>query len=404
MLRFPQDFPVSGDRPIPSKLLHILESGSIVKVEMPSSECAWLITGYHNVRRCLLDPALSRAIAYGGAPRLFGDDITSVPGCVFNMEGRRHQQLRGAISPLFTESALRHWEFRAGVITERLFRDISESSAFDATDAIAKPLVLRLVSEMLGLSVAEAQTVRALIAEQTSLVGDPKAVRLATENIVRLAETLLMNVPQHGLFSTLSRQGKKSAAVREDERVGTAAMLLFNVVEPMVPILAFAMARSVLCMSIIAPDGTIALPATPDISLLRGVIAEVLRFYNNGPINMPRVAVSKVDIGAVSIKRGDAVLTSTLSAGWDGSVYANPEAFDPWRRTYHSLAFGTGRHRCMGAEFVQRVSAVVAGRFLALLAHRGVLAIDSSSAPPLFNRERSSNFLYSPSSFVFHLR
>jgi cytochrome P450 len=98
-------------------------------------------------------------------------------------------------------------------------------------------------------------------------------------------------------------------------------------------------------------------------------VEELLRTVNVSATDtsgLPRIATEDIEIGGVTIPAGDAVFLAFASANRDGAVFADPDAFDPFRfagdgpgQVPAHLAFGYGIHRCLGAPLA-RLELVVA--------------------------------------------
>jgi cytochrome P450 len=105
------------------------------------------------------------------------------------------------------------------------------------------------------------------------------------------------------------------------------------------------------------PGGMIALLQHPaawqalqdDPALAPGVIEEMLRWWT--PVmNFRRTATQDTEFAGESIKEGDKVVVSFLSANYDEQVYPHPTEFDIHREPNPHLSFGYGPHFCIGAQ------------------------------------------------------
>ncbi|WP_176921598.1 cytochrome P450 [Pseudonocardia oroxyli] len=89
-----------------------------------------------------------------------------------------------------------------------------------------------------------------------------------------------------------------------------------------------------------------------DRSLVRGTVEETLRF--DGPVkSLLRVAVDEVQIGAVTVAKGDRVLISVAGANRDPRKFNDPDFFDVGRDASAQLTFGQGIHYCLGAPLAR---------------------------------------------------
>ena len=103
-----------------------------------------------------------------------------------------------------------------------------------------------------------------------------------------------------------------------------------------------------------------------DPSLIPGAIEEILRF-SSSVIAWRRMAIEDTVVGGVTIPAGSKVLVLTGSGNRDEAVFPEPERFDVTRpNADQHLAFGLGRHLCMGAPLAR----VEMGIFLEELTRR----------------------------------
>jgi cytochrome P450 len=82
-------------------------------------------------------------------------------------------------------------------------------------------------------------------------------------------------------------------------------------------------------------------------------VEELLRYFAIADGVTSRLATEDVQIGGVSIKAGEGVIVSSLSANWDPAVFKNPAELDVERGTRHHLTFGFGPHQCLGQNLAR---------------------------------------------------
>jgi cytochrome P450 len=66
-----------------------------------------------------------------------------------------------------------------------------------------------------------------------------------------------------------------------------------------------------------------------------------------------RTVVEDTELRGVPMKAGDRVVMYYTSANYDEEVFDDPFSFDLGRRPNPHLAFGTGRHKCLGASLAE---------------------------------------------------
>ncbi|SFG47115.1 Cytochrome P450 [Novosphingobium sp. CF614] len=83
------------------------------------------------------------------------------------------------------------------------------------------------------------------------------------------------------------------------------------------------------------------------------VVEEVIRTTSAHNFGLMRYANEDIEIGGVTIKRGDLVIIAESAANRDPAVFERPEEFDPARKNTGHLSFGHGSHRCLGMSLAR---------------------------------------------------
>lgn len=85
---------------------------------------------------------------------------------------------------------------------------------------------------------------------------------------------------------------------------------------------------------------------------IEGTVEEILRY--DPPLHMfTRYAYSDVEIGRFTLKRGAEIGLMLGAAGRDPQMWDEPDLFDPTRPVKTHVAFGAGRHFCVGAPLAR---------------------------------------------------
>ncbi|MFG2990583.1 cytochrome P450 [Streptomyces sp. NPDC048257] len=135
--------------------------------------------------------------------------------------------------------------------------------------------------------------------------------------------------------------------------------------------------------------------------LLRGLghdgiapaVEEVLRWTTPG-VHALRTAVRDTEINGIPVAEGARVTLWNVSANRDEDVFADPHVFRVDRRPNRHVAFGHGRHLCLGARLARfELGALLTGML-------GVLDGFETTGPVTFN---SSNFTWGINSLPVRL-
>ncbi len=89
-----------------------------------------------------------------------------------------------------------------------------------------------------------------------------------------------------------------------------------------------------------------------DPKLMPSATEEILR-YSSVTMHFRRTATQDTELRGVPISKGDKVVMYYISANFDEDHYEDPFRFDIHRDPGDHLAFGTGRHLCLGASLAR---------------------------------------------------
>jgi pentalenolactone synthase len=82
-------------------------------------------------------------------------------------------------------------------------------------------------------------------------------------------------------------------------------------------------------------------------------VEEILRMTSPHHSGRPRFALENVEIGGVTVGRGDLVIISEGAANRDPSVFDDPDEFNPDRLPNNHIAFGHGPRYCIGQNLAR---------------------------------------------------
>jgi len=158
--------------------------------------------------------------------------------------------------------------------------------------------------------------------------------------------TRLQAQPGPGLLSSLIADQLANGEIDREELVSTTLLLL---------VAGHETTASMTSLSVITllehPDQHAALRADP--SLVPGAVEELLRYLAIADIAGGRIATADIEIDGQVIRAGEGVIVTNSIANRDGSVFADPDAFDVHRSARHHIAFGYGVHQCLGQNLAR---------------------------------------------------
>jgi cytochrome P450 len=355
-------------RPTFEDYLAWLEAGRAQgQVHFDDKQQCWQVLGHPEVSRVLSDPAV------------FSSDLTALQpdqddfalfqrGNFVRMDPPQHRKLRTLVSQAFTPRVVAGLEPRIAVVATQLLDEVDER--FDLIDALAYPLPVIVIAELLGIPTSDRRLFRTWADALFSQEIDPDRSLLdASERVARaVAPTMReMNAyfldhirtrradPGTDLTSTLTQAEVDGERLADEEIVGFVGLLLLagHITTTA------TLGNSVICFQD-NPDAAAEVRADP--GLLPAAIEEVLRVRTPFP-RLARLTTADTELGDVRVPAGQVVLPSLTAANRDERVFIEPHRFDIHRRPNPHLSFGHGIHFCLGAPLA-RLEARVALRLL----------------------------------------
>ncbi len=345
-----ENLPVLGSEPplvghLNPLLRRLQASRPICKVRTHAGDEAWLVTRYAEVKRLLLDGRLGRSHPDPpNMPRYFESTLLDmlVTTTDPDVDRRAHAQSRSVLTPLFSAKRMAALRPR---IAERV-RDavdavLAPGPPADMHSQFSVPLSFGVFCDVLGVS--ELDEFSALLTSATDVANPqegPNGGPLAVLGYLAAVAARKRACPGDDGISAL-------CAVEPNDNVvgGQAVRLAF----------AYQATPTVMSASIALlaahPDQRDLLIKDP--TLLSSAVEEALRMGRVGESFVPRYASEDIEIGGVTIKTGDLVLTDHFSASLDDRVFDEPERFDITRSPNPHLAFSRGMWHCIGAPLAR---------------------------------------------------
>jgi cytochrome P450 len=276
---------------------------------------------------------------------------------LLQMDQPEHAAYRGVAQPHFTPAALAAMEpWLEGWADQIVSRIAGRSEAFDFTKEIAVPFSIRGITRLLGLPEADDDLILKL---SWGLVGPEDPVRRLAEHptaaICRAGlgfqsyfdpvATDRRTCPRHDLSSVIATAEVQGKPMPDYERFSYYTMIATGGHDT----IAFCLSGGIHAL-VEHPEQLARLRDDP--SLIDTAIEEMLRWTTPGR-HIVRTATEDVELGGQTIREGEAVALFFNSANRDEAVFADADQFRIDRRPNPHLAFGLGRHHCIGAHMAR---------------------------------------------------
>ncbi|NUT53773.1 MAG: cytochrome P450 [Saccharothrix sp.] len=357
-------FTEMDDLEINPTYLELLRDEPVARVRLPYGGDAWLATRYDDVKTVLADARFSRAaVLEPGAdvPRALPTMQTETN--ILSMDPPDHTRLRKLVAKAFTARRTEQLRERAQEIVDGLLDAMEEQGQpADLVEALAMPLPITIICEMLGVPFEDRAQFRAWSEAAVALSAfTPEEIMAAGESlrgyIAGLAERKRAD-PADDMLSVLV------AAHDNEDRLTSAELVSFGVTLLVAGHETTANQLGNFVYQLLrAPDRLAELRADP--SLVPAAVEELLRFTPlGGSSGFPRIATAEVELSGVTIKPGDAVFVNNVAANRDPSVFENPNQLDFHREHNPHIMFGHGAHHCIGAPLARMELQVALGTLL----------------------------------------
>jgi cytochrome P450 len=332
---------------------------------------AWELFDYTDIATALFDPVRFSSDFSGLAPSQEDIDLF-VKGDFTGIDPPRHRKLRNLATQAFTPRTVAALEPHIAAITDGLLDRIEDPERFDFVDAIADPLPIILIAELLGIPPDDRDMFRrwaAVLLDGNNLdvASSPAEIEAALNAVAptvrEMNEYLLAHIGRTRAIGGEHLTSRLVTVEVDGERLDDEEILGF---------LGSLFSAGHVTVTALLTNTVLLLDQHPEIAAeLRvnpaaraGAIEEVLR-YRPPFARIGRRTAVDVRMGGQTIPANSIVMLWVGSANRDPVRFADPDRFDPRRTPNQHLTFGHGVHFCLGAPLARLETSVVLGRLFA---------------------------------------
>jgi len=341
----------------------------------------WVVSRFDDIDAILRDHRrFSNASRLTNAATGAPIDVEIAPSMLL-VDQPDHTRLRSLVNHAFTPKAVEAIRPRIEAFTDAFITEVGDAKRFDLMQAIAVPLPVAVISEMIGVPQADRarfKTWSDAVARSLEPTMSPRELTEAMQAraALRLYFTPLIEErraqPQDDLISALVRAEEQGDRLSHAEVISTLNLLLIAGNETTTNLIG---------------NGMLALLRHPGAQrhvahhpeAIEAAVEEMLRFDSPVQTN-GRIALEDVVIGGQRIAKGQRVVLLQGAGNHDPRHFEHPDAFDPtrggptggdpghgdpMRGDKSHLAFGRGIHHCLGAPIARLEAQIVFPRILA---------------------------------------
>ena len=271
-----------------------------------------------------------------------------------------HKRLRALVNKAFTPKAVNALEPHIRSLLGSLLDEVDDPGGFDLMKAVAQPLPVIVIAEMLGIppedraqfkvwSDQRARTLEPMIDDRERAASD--AASKALDAYFRPIIQERRAAPQEDIVSALAQAEEEGDRLTEREMLNMLRLLLIAGNETTTNLIG---------------NGFLALLRHPeqlqrlrdDPSLIPSAVDELLRF--DSPVQTDfRRALEDCEVNGFPLKTRDNIVLLLGAANRDPDVFDDPDRLDVGRADRSHLSFGRGIHHCIGAPLARLEGRIV---------------------------------------------
>jgi cytochrome P450 len=319
----------------------------------------WRVVDHHGVSTVLADPATYSSDLSPIAPTQ-QDFEAFRQGNFVGMDPPEHRKLRTLVSQAFTPRVVHGLQPRIETVCARLLDDVADHDRFDLVDALAYPLPIIVIAELLGIPADDHRLFQEWagtlfggdqLGEAPDMADLERALEAIAPTVREMSGYVLDHIrrrradPGNDLTSRLLTAEVDGTRLKDQEIVGFVALLL---------VAGHITTTALLGNALVTFDrhpGTLdALRDDPD--RVPDAVEEVLRWLPPFP-ELGRRTTRPVVLGGRELPANTLVMAHLGAANRDPARFTAPDVFDVTRSPNPHLTFGHGIHFCFGAPLAR---------------------------------------------------
>jgi cytochrome P450 len=303
----------------------------------------WMVTRFADVDEILRD-------AERFPSRINADTMGPVMGTVIlAMDGEEHRRYRNLVARAFRPSALVRWEDELIAPTiHRLIDAIVDRGRSDLVADVTGRYPVQVIAGVLGVPTDDYELFQRWGLEISKGPEDydvsKAASRAMREYLTPIVEDRKVH-PGDDLVSDIVTAEMDGERLSDEHIYGFLRLLLPAGAETTFRALGN-------CLLALLSHPSVLARVTADRSLLDAVIEETLRWETSVTM-VNRETACPVELAGVTVPAGASVVVATGSANHDEARYDDGDVWDLDRPAQAHLAFGTGRHQCLGMHLAR---------------------------------------------------
>jgi cytochrome P450 len=280
--------------------------------------------------------------------------VPSIGRSILHMDPPEHQRHRLVVQPAFSQSEMRWWqtEYVEPACHHYIDRFADRGRADLYADFCVK-LPIHVISVALGLPTDDLAWFHANAVKLTSGGTRPDEARdavVAIETVLRPLIAERRRNPGRDLISVIAAGAVRGEDGEQHELDDDEILTFCKLLLPAGANTTYRSLGLLLTTLFRHPDEMARV--RHDRERIPVVVEELVRLEHSTSL-VGRGCTQDVELDGHQVEPGDVVLMSLAAANHDPARWPEPERFDPGRKQLPNLAFGWGRHRCLGVHLAR---------------------------------------------------
>jgi cytochrome P450 len=258
----------------------------------------------------------------------------------------QHTQYRALLQAFFSQKAVQALEDRMRTLTRTLIEEFIDRGSCEFQSDVARKMPIYIFLTLMQLPLEDAAALLPA-ADWLTRDSDPESFVRAMQAMMgylqqRIAER--EKNPGQDFIGRLLAAQIGGRAVTRHEVLSLTANVMFGGLDTVVSSMGFF-------MNFLGRHPAHCRQLVDEPTLIPDAVEELLR--RHGISNFGRTVARDFEFKGLPMRAGDLVLLPAALYNLDERKYADPMAVDFRRPVKHHMGFGTGIHRCLGAQLAR---------------------------------------------------
>ncbi len=339
----------------PPEVMELAAAAPLSRVRIWDGSTPWLITGYEEARALFADSRVSVDDRIPGFPHWNEAMLAMVdkrPRSVFNADAEEHTFYRRMLSKPFTFKRVEGLRPAIQKITDdHIDAILAGPKPAELVSALALPVPSLVICEMLGVPYEDhgffQEHANVGLARYATAEDNIKGVMSLGKYLQNLVQAKMENPAEDAVSDLAERVSAGEISVKEAAQLASGLLIAgHETTANMIGIGVLALLQN--------PEQLAILRDTDDPKVVAGAVEELLRYLSIIQNGQRRAATEDIEIAGQTIKAGEGIIIDLSPANWDPKKFPDPDHLEVQRdNADQNLAFGYGRHQCVGQQLAR---------------------------------------------------